>query len=123
MVEKLASAAGMMKTMLQELKDRTQQETDSLRSQLQEQQELQNLQNLQNQQQQQQAQQQQQQQAQHQITVGGIARNIIESPQILRIFDSNRIQTYSIEVLDPETFKQLQAAQATTAKVRHKNKS
>lgn len=110
MVEKIAQAALLMKQMVKDMKERTHQETESLRSQLQEQQEIQNLQNL--------AQSQQaQQQQQAQITVDGITRNLIESPQILRIFDSNRIQTYSIEVLDPETFKQLQAAQPTTAKV------
>jgi Sec-independent protein translocase protein TatA len=112
MVDKITQAALLMKQMVKDMKERTHQETESLRSQLQEQQELQNLHSLA---QSQQVQQQQQQQAQ--ITVDGITRNLIESPQILRIFDSNRIQTYSIEVLDPETFKQLQAAQPTTAKV------
>ncbi|OXA38154.1 deformed epidermal autoregulatory factor 1 homolog isoform X2 [Folsomia candida] len=103
MVEKIAQAALLMKQMVKDMKERTHQETESLRSQLQEQQEMQNLQNLANS-------QQAQQQQQTQITVDGITRNLIESPQILRIFDSNRIQTYSIEVLDPETFKTLSAS-------------
>lgn len=119
MVEKIAQAALLMKQMVKDMKERTTQESESLRSQLVEQQEMSNLQNLaasaQAHHHQQQVQVQQQQQTQ--ITVDGITRNLIESPQILRIFDSNRIQTYSIEVLDPETFKQLQAAQPNTAKV------
>jgi molecular chaperone GrpE (heat shock protein) len=84
--------------MVQEMKERTNQEIQSLRSQLNE-----SSQNLQ------QALSQAQQQTQ-QVT---ISRSL--EPQILRIFDSNRIQTYSIEVLDPETFKQLQVTQAAPA--------
>ena len=81
--------------MMQEMKKRTNDEIQSLRSQLAD-----CSQNLQ------QALSQAQQQQQSQVT---ISRNL--EPQILRIFDSNRIQTYSIEVLDPETFKQIQVTQ------------
>jgi len=92
-VEKLISAAVVMKSLIQDMKSRTKQEMESIRSQMQEQAELHNFQLG------------QQQQPQ-----------IIETPQtqIIRIFDSNRIQ-YAIEVLDPQTFnKQFQTSQPNT---------
>ncbi|CAG7829650.1 unnamed protein product [Allacma fusca] len=95
-VEKLVSEGVLLKSMLQEMKARTNQEIETLRSQLNE-----SSQSL----------QQALHQAQQQTQTVTMSRNL--EPQILRIFDSNRIQTYSIEVLDPETFKQLQVTQAT----------
>jgi len=72
------NASASLKSLLQEIKERTNQEAESLRSQLQ-----------------------------NSVQTTLVQNPIVGQPQILRIFDSNRIQTYSIEVLDPESFKPL----------------
>lgn len=84
----IVTASASLKSLLQELKERTNQEAESLRSQLQ-----------------------------NSVQTTLVQNPIVGQPQILRIFDSNRIQTYSIEVLDPESFKPLPTNTVSASKV------
>jgi hypothetical protein len=85
-VDRIVTAAASVKNLVQEMKERTSQEAEELRSQLQS-----SLQNV-------------------------VQNTVVGHPQILRIFDNNRIQTYSIEVLDPDSFAPAQTDTTTDTK-------
>ncbi len=93
-VENIITAGTTLRSLVQEMKERTNQETESLRSQLQ-----------------------------NSVQTTLVQNPIVGQPQILRIFDSNRIQTYSIEVLDPESFKPMQSNTTGMSKVHMLSKS
>jgi hypothetical protein len=86
-VDSLSTATASLKAIVQEMRDRTNQEVDNLRSQLQ-----------------------------NSVQTTLVQNPVVGHPQILRIFDSNRIQTYSIEVLDPDSFKPMQSNSSSLSK-------
>ena len=87
--DRIVTAAVNLKNMVQEMKERTTQETEELRSQLQDPLER----------------------AEH-----SPMNPVVGHPQLIRIFDHDRTQTYTIELLDPDTSTVMQTSSATLAK-------